>query len=75
MASVLAPRTFSPSSTSVSCAVMGSFREKSDEKHDRVSIDTDQVDTGAQLVAGVSSSLGQEESLRIRYGLQQYLHC
>ncbi len=47
---------------------MGSFSEKSDEKLARVSIDTDQVDTGAQLVAGISLPLDPEESLRIRYG-------
>ena len=47
---------------------MGSFSEKSDEKLARKSIDTDQVDTGAQLAAGVSLPLDPEESLRIRYG-------
>jgi hypothetical protein len=49
---------------------MGSFNEKSDdsEKFARNVIDTDLVDTGAQLVAGVSSPLDQEESSRIRYG-------
>ncbi|KAF8264096.1 MFS general substrate transporter [Lactarius quietus] len=45
---------------------MGSFSEKSDEKLTRVSIDTDQADTGAQLVAGVTLRLDPEESLRIR---------
>ena len=48
---------------------MGSFTEKSDEKQARFSIGTDQIDTGAQLVAGVSLPLDPEESLRIRYGL------
>jgi hypothetical protein len=47
---------------------MGSFPEKSDEELARVSIDTDQVDTGAQLVAGVTLPLDPGESLRIRYG-------
>jgi hypothetical protein len=47
---------------------MGSFTEKGDEKLARASVDTDQVDTGAQLVAGVTSPLDPEESLRIRYG-------
>ena len=48
---------------------MGSFSEKSDEKLTRVSIDTDQVDTGAPLVAGVTLPLDPEESVRIRYVL------
>ena len=47
---------------------MGSFSEKSDEKLAHVSIDTDQVDTGAQLVAGITLPLDPEEALRIRYG-------
>jgi hypothetical protein len=46
---------------------MGSFGEKSDEKLAHVSVDTDQVDTGAPLVAGVTLPLDPEESLRIRY--------
>ncbi|KAF8264097.1 MFS general substrate transporter [Lactarius quietus] len=45
---------------------MGSFSEKSDEKLARVAIDTDQADTGAQLVAGVSSLLDPEESAKNR---------
>lgn len=52
---------------------MGSFSEKSDEKLARVSIDTDQVDTGAQLVAGVSSPLDPEESLRIRRKIDKHI--
>ena len=47
---------------------MGSFTEKSDEKLAHVSIDTGQVDTGAQLVVGVALPLDPGESLRIRYG-------
>ncbi|KAF8259248.1 hypothetical protein EI94DRAFT_1036852 [Lactarius quietus] len=60
----------SPPSTSpaVSGQKMGSFGEKSDDKVVRRCIDTDQIDTGAQLVAGVSPPLDPEESLRIRYG-------
>jgi len=46
---------------------MGSLSEKSDEKRDHLSIDSYQVDTGAQLVSGVHSPLDQTESLRIRY--------
>ena len=47
---------------------MDSFSEKSDGKFTHVSVDTGQLDTGAQLLAGVSLSLDPEESLRIRYG-------
>jgi hypothetical protein len=46
---------------------MGSFSEKSDEKLAHISVDSDQVDTGAPLVAGVTVPLDPEESLRIRY--------
>ncbi|KAN0129723.1 major facilitator superfamily [Lactarius tabidus] len=52
---------------------MGSFSEKSDEKLARVSIDPDQVDTGAQLVAGVTSPLDPEESLRIRRKIDKHI--
>ena len=47
---------------------MGSFTEKSDEKLARVSIDTDEADTGAQLAVGVTLPLDPGESSRIRYG-------
>ena len=64
--------TLSPPSTSlaVSCTEMNSFTEKCDEKFAHFSIDTDQIDTGAQPVSGVSLPLDLEEllSLRIRYG-------
>jgi hypothetical protein len=46
---------------------MSSFSEKSDEKHVHISVDSQQVDTGAQLVAGFHSPLDPDESLRIRY--------
>ena len=46
---------------------MGPLSEKSDEKRAHLSIDSYQVDTGAQLVSGVHSPLDQTESLRIRY--------
>ncbi|KAH9049317.1 MFS general substrate transporter [Lactarius hengduanensis] len=52
---------------------MGSFGEKSDEKLARVSVDTNQVDTGAQLVAGVSLPLDPEESLRIRRKIDKHI--
>ncbi|KAH9039521.1 MFS general substrate transporter [Lactarius pseudohatsudake] len=52
---------------------MGSFSEKSDEKLAHVSVDTDQVDTGAQLVAGVSLPLDPEESLRIRRKIDKHI--
>ena len=73
MASVFSAQSchsHSPPSTSlaVSCAEMGSFTEKCDEKVAHFSIDTDQIDTGALPVAGVSLPLDPEESLRIRYG-------
>ena len=45
---------------------MGSFGEKSDEKHDQVFIDTRQVDTGAQLDASLHTPLDSNESVRIR---------
>ena len=46
---------------------MGPLSEKSDEKRAHLSIDSYQVDTGAQLVSGVQSPLDPTESLRIRY--------
>jgi ACS family allantoate permease-like MFS transporter len=52
---------------------MGSFPEKSDEELARVSIDTDQVDTGAQLVAGVTLPLDPGESLRIRRKIDKHI--
>ncbi|KAI0268093.1 MFS general substrate transporter [Gloeopeniophorella convolvens] len=52
---------------------MGSFSEKSDEKHDRVSVDSYQVDTGAQLVAGLSSQLDPKEALRIRRKIDKHI--
>ena len=45
---------------------MGSFSETKDEKHIHVSIDSQQVDTGAQLDANLQTSLDPVESLRIR---------
>ena len=51
-----------------SVAEMGSFGEKSDGKLAHVSFATDQLDTGAPLLAGVSLPLDPEESVRIRYG-------
>jgi ACS family allantoate permease-like MFS transporter len=52
---------------------MGSFGEKSDEKLAHVSVDTDQVDTGAPLVAGVTLPLDPEESLRIRRKIDKHI--
>jgi hypothetical protein len=46
---------------------MGTLSEKSDEKHGHLSIDSYQIDTGAQLVSGVHSPLDLTESLRIKY--------
>ena len=45
---------------------MGSFEEKNDEKRDQVFIDTQQVDTGAQLDASLRTPLDPSESVRIR---------
>jgi hypothetical protein len=45
---------------------MGSFDEKSDEKHDQIFVDTQQIDTGAQLDASLDAPLDSNESLRIR---------
>jgi hypothetical protein len=41
--------------------------EKSDEKRGHLSVDSYQVDTGAELASGVHSQLDLTESLRIRY--------
>jgi hypothetical protein len=45
---------------------MDSFDKTSDEKHGHVSIDSQQVDTGAQLDASLHTQLDPGESLRIR---------
>lgn len=37
-----------------------------DEKHAGVSLSTSVVDTGAQLVAGLTSTLDPDEALRVR---------
>ncbi|KAI0252932.1 hypothetical protein BJV78DRAFT_256164 [Lactifluus subvellereus] len=52
---------------------MGSFSEKSGEEHSHLSIDSRQVDTGAQLVAGVASPLDPNESLRIRRKIDRHI--
>ena len=46
---------------------MGSSSETKDEKRIHVSIDSQQVDTGAQLDASLQTPLDPAESLRIRY--------
>jgi hypothetical protein len=38
-----------------------------DEKHAGVSFSTREVDTGAQLVAGLTSILDPDEALRVRW--------
>lgn len=45
---------------------MGFFSETRDEKRIHVSIDSQQVDTGAQLDASLQTPLDPDESLRIR---------
>ncbi|KAI0289618.1 MFS general substrate transporter [Russula brevipes] len=52
---------------------MSSFSEKSDEKRVHISVDSQQVDTGAQLVAGFHSPLDPDESLRIRRKIDWHL--
>jgi len=53
---------------------MGSFNEKSNEKRGHLSVDSYQVDSGAQLVSGIDSALDQVESLQIRYvGVQSVI--
>ena len=45
---------------------MGSFSETSDEKRSHISVDSQQVDTGAQLDASLQTTLDPNEALRIR---------
>ncbi len=45
---------------------MGSFSERSDEKPGHVFLDSQQVDTGAQLDASIHTPLNPAETLRIR---------
>ncbi|KAH9958007.1 MFS general substrate transporter [Russula dissimulans] len=52
---------------------MGMPNEKGDEKHGHIFIDSRQLDTGAQLVAGIHAPLDPGESLRIRLGTIFYL--
>ena len=46
---------------------MGSFSETNDEKRGHVSVDSQQVDTGAQLDASLQTTLDPKEALRIRW--------
>ena len=55
-----------PTSHSTVSVEMDSFSEKSDEKRSHVSVDSQQVDTGAQLDASLHTQLDPNESLRIR---------
>ncbi|KAH9958006.1 major facilitator superfamily domain-containing protein [Russula dissimulans] len=52
---------------------MGSFSEKSDQKRGHLSIDSQQVDTGAQLAASIQLPLDPRESLRIRRKIDRHL--
>ncbi|KAI0284710.1 MFS general substrate transporter [Russula aff. rugulosa BPL654] len=52
---------------------MGSFRETRDEKRIHVSIDSQQVDTGAQLDASLQTPLDPDESLRIRRKIDRHI--
>ncbi|KAH9991575.1 MFS general substrate transporter [Russula vinacea] len=52
---------------------MDSFDKTSDEKHGHVSIDSQQVDTGAQLDASLHTQLDPGESLRIRRKIDRHL--
>ena len=55
-----------PTSNSTILVKMGALNETSDEKRSHVSIDSEQVDTGAQLDASLRTLLDTNESLRIR---------
>ena len=46
---------------------MGSFAENGDEKRVPVSVDSKEVDTGAQLDASLHAPLDPAEALRIRW--------
>ncbi|KAI0000635.1 MFS general substrate transporter [Russula compacta] len=52
---------------------MGSSSENSDEKHVHLAIDSHLVDSGAQLVTGIHSSLDPAESLRIRRKIDRHI--
>ena len=45
---------------------MGSFSATNDEKRGHISLDSQQVDTGAQLDASIHAALDSGESLRLR---------
>ena len=59
-------RTSSPTSNSTILVEMGALNETSDVKRSHISIDSKQVDTGAQLDASLRTVLDTNESLRIR---------
>ena len=46
---------------------MDSFSKTSDEKRGHISVDSQQVDTGAQLDASLQTTLDPNEALRIRW--------
>jgi hypothetical protein len=46
---------------------MSFLSEKGDEKHGHLSLDSYQVDRGAELIVGAHSQLDPAESLRIKY--------
>jgi len=46
---------------------MGSFSDTGDEKRGHVSVNSQQVDTGAQLDASLHTPLNPAEALRIRW--------
>ncbi|KAN0107668.1 MFS general substrate transporter [Russula decolorans] len=52
---------------------MGSFNEKSDEKRGPVSVDSQEVDTGAQLDASLHAPLDPAEALRIRRKIDRHI--
>ena len=54
---------------------MGSFDEKSDEKRGPVSVDSQFVDTGAQLDASLHAPLDPAEALRIRCVCFRRMQC
>src|SRR5260221_14681913 len=51
---------------------MGSFSATNDEKRDHISLDSQQVDTGAPLDASMHAPLDSGESLRLTVGKCEY---
>jgi hypothetical protein len=52
----------------------GVLKDQKHHDHAGVSLSTKDVDTGAQLVAGLTSTLHPDEALRIRWVLKLHAH-